>query len=213
MFSSRPPRPNTPSLTGIRNKVRGDSHMTRRGYNPHDAPPPKRTERAKPGPIPTLGQLREGTCWFWTYCNRCGRGAPAALAPYIIRWGADASSDLMRRSFRCSSCGGKGVTLIRPSWQDSHVGLSPFPVERMQNRRSQIRDAAIEWELSAPPADLIHFDQQNSKRRPIASTAQCLECTYLMRSRPVSNRHRADVGPLQKTRHLDVTKPVSHANL
>ena len=38
--------------------------MGRRGYNPHDALPPNRTERAKPGPIPTLGQLRKGTCGF-----------------------------------------------------------------------------------------------------------------------------------------------------
>jgi hypothetical protein len=34
-----------------------------------------------------------------------------ALAPLIIRWGGDASSDLLRRSARCTRCGNKGADL------------------------------------------------------------------------------------------------------
>jgi hypothetical protein len=109
--------------------------MGRRGYNPHDAPPPKRTERSKPGPVPTLGQLRKETCWLWLYCRSCGRGVPAALTPFIIRWGPNASSDRLRKNARCSSCSGKGVTLMHPSWQDMQVGTAPFPVERMGGER------------------------------------------------------------------------------
>jgi hypothetical protein len=32
-----------------------------------------------------------------------------AFAPLIIRWGPDASSDLLRQSARCSRCGPAGV--------------------------------------------------------------------------------------------------------
>jgi hypothetical protein len=67
--------------------------MRRKGHNPHDGPG-KRTAREKPGPISTLGQIRRQTCWPWLYCRACGRGAPVALAPFIIRWGAHASSDI-----------------------------------------------------------------------------------------------------------------------
>src|SRR5260370_37048385 len=105
--------------------------MRRKGYNPHDGPG-KRTARAEPGPVPTLGQLRRETCWLWLYCRTCGRGVPAALAPFIIRWGADASSDILRRNARCGDCGAKGVTLMHPGWRDLQAGASPFPVERMR---------------------------------------------------------------------------------
>jgi hypothetical protein len=80
---------------------------------------------------PDFGASQRQTCWLWLYCRACGRGAPVALAPFIIRWGAKASSDVLRRSGRCGDCGGKGVTLMNPSWQDMQTGLSPFPVERM----------------------------------------------------------------------------------
>jgi hypothetical protein len=59
--------------------------MRRKGYNPHDGPG-KRRERSKPGPIPTLGQMRRQTCWLWLYCRAFARSAPVALAPFIIRW-------------------------------------------------------------------------------------------------------------------------------
>jgi hypothetical protein len=61
-----------------------------RNRDPRDDPPRVRY-RAPPGPIATLGQLRRTTCWKWLYCNAsaCQRGVPAALAPFIIRLGAD----------------------------------------------------------------------------------------------------------------------------
>jgi hypothetical protein len=40
------------------------------------------------------------------------------IAPYIIRWGATASSDRVRRSFRRARCGNKGAIVIYPI----HVG-------------------------------------------------------------------------------------------
>jgi|GEM_PF-5542814 len=40
---------------------------------------------------------------------------PATLAPFIIRWGAEASSDVLRQSAVCRKCGHKGATLVHPS--------------------------------------------------------------------------------------------------
>ena len=42
--------------------------------------------------------------------------APVALAPLIIRWGEEASSDVLRRSARCARCGRNGASLTAPSW-------------------------------------------------------------------------------------------------
>jgi hypothetical protein len=93
-------------------------------------PPPKsRPYRDPPRPPLTLGELRKGSCWLWAYCRgrECHRSVPLALAPFIIRWGASASSDRLRRSFRCSACGGKGAMLMMPSHVGG-VGLAPFPI-------------------------------------------------------------------------------------
>jgi hypothetical protein len=79
------------------------------------------------GPIPTLGELQASTSWTWVWCERCQHHAPMAFAPLILRWGADASSDKLRRSARCTVCGQKGATLQHPGWVDSAVGFQPFP--------------------------------------------------------------------------------------
>lgn len=51
-----------------------------------------------------------------------------AFVPLIIRWGQDASSDMLRRSARRTACGRKGAVLQHPSWAGSHVGFEPCPV-------------------------------------------------------------------------------------
>ena len=78
----------------------------------------------------TLADLqRNNGGWVWAYCeNRdCGHRVALAIAPFAIRWGLDASSDLMRERLRCSKCGHLGVSLRIPSWIDSVVGQQPFP--------------------------------------------------------------------------------------
>jgi hypothetical protein len=50
-----------------------------------------------------------------------------ALAPVIIRWGADASSDMLRTRVRCLRCGSKGATLQLPGWVNREVETLPFP--------------------------------------------------------------------------------------
>jgi len=47
-----------------------------------------------------------------------------AIAPLIIRWGGDASSDLLRRSARCTCCGSKGADLQHPSARSSDITLA-----------------------------------------------------------------------------------------
>ena len=45
----------------------------------------------------------------------------------MIRWGAQVSSDKLRRRARCTVCGHKGATIQRPSWAGEHIGFMPFP--------------------------------------------------------------------------------------
>jgi len=78
-------------------------------------------------PVPTLAELRQHSAWCWLCCSRCSHQAPAAYVPLMIRWGADASSDKLRRSARCTACGHRGATLQRPSWSDAATGFQPFP--------------------------------------------------------------------------------------
>src|SRR5437763_11425034 len=68
---------------------------------------PQRRSRTPPGPVPTLGELQHGTPWIWAYCEGldtigrpCMHRTPLALAPFVIRWGAEASSDVMRKRLR-----------------------------------------------------------------------------------------------------------------
>jgi hypothetical protein len=86
-----------------------------------------------PGPIPTLGTLQKSSAWWWVYCESCQRRKATALVPLIIRWGADTSSDRLRRSARCVECGHKGATLQHPGWTNSIVGFEPFPVDTTAN--------------------------------------------------------------------------------
>jgi len=52
--------------------------------------------------------------------------APLACAIPAIRWGAQVSSDTLRRCVRCTVCGHKGATIQRPSWAGEHIGSTPF---------------------------------------------------------------------------------------
>ena len=77
----------------------------------------------------TLADLRKRTAWTWVYCERCLHHSPVAFVPLMIRWGADASSDKLRRCARCTLCGHKGATLQHPGWVDTVVGFQPFPAD------------------------------------------------------------------------------------
>lgn len=109
--------------------------MSFRGFTPETAPP--RLHPAEPGPVPTLGDLQRGDCkWVWAHCHPlrdafpCGHAAPLALAPFVIRWGPDMSSDMLRRNLRCTACDRRGAVIQHPSWGGSHIGWQPFPLSR-----------------------------------------------------------------------------------
>jgi hypothetical protein len=77
--------------------------------------------------VPTLGQLLRQPYWLWL-CWGCGHRVAVALVPFVIRWGADASSDVLRTHARCTVCGRRGATLQHPSWRDETVRWEVFPV-------------------------------------------------------------------------------------
>jgi hypothetical protein len=77
-------------------------------------------------PVATLTDLRRVTPWLWVICARCIHRAPTALAPWIIRWGAEAS-DILRRSARCTECGGKGATIQIPGWGGLQMSVREWP--------------------------------------------------------------------------------------
>ena len=83
----------------------------------------------------TLGQLHRPPGWFWVYCTRYHplyqHRAPMAIAPLIIRWGPDTSSDMLRRCARCTVCCHKGATLQGPGWKNGEAEWEPFPAEEM----------------------------------------------------------------------------------
>jgi hypothetical protein len=51
-----------------------------------------------------------------------GSSQAMAFTPLIIRWGPDASRDILRRSARCAKCGAKGARLQHPRWIGVDVG-------------------------------------------------------------------------------------------
>lgn len=77
----------------------------------------------------TLGEIRQDCPWIWLYCTRgnCLNKVPVALAPFIIRWGPDASGDLIRQRMRCTACGSLGATLQHPSVDGLNI-VESFPV-------------------------------------------------------------------------------------
>jgi hypothetical protein len=78
-------------------------------------------------PVATLANLRGVTPWLWVICDRCQHRSPTALAPWIIRWGAEASSDMLRRSARCTQGGGKGATIQIPGWGGLQAPVRAWP--------------------------------------------------------------------------------------
>jgi hypothetical protein len=62
-----------------------------------------------------------------------GRGMPTALAPFIIRWGSEASGDVLRRGARRGACGGRERNapaiqhVCRPNCTESQSECPPRP--------------------------------------------------------------------------------------
>jgi putative SOS response-associated peptidase YedK len=55
--------------------------------------------------------------WSWVVCTdfQCGHSRAIPFAPWAIRWGVDDVIAEIRRNFRCSMCGKRGVIFSTPS--------------------------------------------------------------------------------------------------
>jgi len=99
--------------------------------DPHDDPPRSR-ERTASTPIATLGQPQRSQCWRWICCDSgaCTHRAPIALAPFVIPWGPDASSDMLHR--------------------DGRAPCADIKAQRLDSRRGepQRRGRAVSGEMS-----------------------------------------------------------------
>lgn len=101
-----------------------------RRRDPHDDPPKRRGGYYPPAPPASLASLQRDGGWFWIYCERigCGHYAPIAIAPFVIRWGLEATAETLCRCARCTRCGHKGQAVLKhPSWTDMANGFQPFP--------------------------------------------------------------------------------------
>ncbi len=83
--------------------------------------------------VPTLAELGRRSASLWLNCKRCLHHAPVAFVPLMIRWGADTSSNKLRRCARCTVCGHKGATPQHPSWLGSDIGFAPFAARQRGN--------------------------------------------------------------------------------
>ena len=84
---------------------------------------------SKPGPIPTLRELRSGGYWLWLHCanSRCRHARPVIIVHLMLALGVDASSNVARARAVCPSCGCRGVTIMMPSYVDTVTGSAPYP--------------------------------------------------------------------------------------
>ena len=91
-----------------------------------------RRPKSIPGPVPTLAELAATTPWITIFCatRDCHHRAAMRVSDVIARFGAEASSNVLRHCCRCTECGQRGASIRLPSWVNSQVGASPFPGER-----------------------------------------------------------------------------------
>jgi hypothetical protein len=87
----------------------------------------------------SIGDLQAISPWWRISCTRrgCGRVIASSLAPFAERWGADASSDVIRRNLVCK-CGHRGVDTTHPSWGGTERGFEPFPGEGVELSPSRL---------------------------------------------------------------------------
>jgi hypothetical protein len=144
--------------------------------NPGSAPQP-RTLQSQDGPEVHRPRrhARLVSCWAWVNCERCGHSVPGALAPVIVRWGQDASSDRLRQSAWCDRCRGRGATITLPGWAGLNVGMAPFPAQDYTSARVWTR----------------HALRCNLPRRRDAGVTQTNSCVTSYPDNPLKSLERA----------------------
>jgi hypothetical protein len=97
-----------------------------------EAPVSSLTMTRKPTPpVPALKELHQTTPWVWLFCadHQCSHHVATTLAWAVIRYGADASTDVLRKNTRCKQCGKKGALIQLPSWTNMIEGAAPVPTD------------------------------------------------------------------------------------
>jgi hypothetical protein len=87
-----------------------------------------------------IGSLMTSDAGWWIItCTKpgCGRRIASDLKKYAERWGAGASSDVIRDNLECV-CGHRGVELTHPDYAGKDVGWEPFPGEGVEVTPSRL---------------------------------------------------------------------------
>ena len=79
----------------------------------------QKRQREPPPPVATIGEIAAGVDWVWVYCEArpstgasCGHRSAMKLADAIAIFGANASTDAIRRKARRAYCGSRGSSAI-----------------------------------------------------------------------------------------------------
>lgn len=82
-----------------------------------DPPPPPRAPLPPPGPCATLGELLadHGPSSLRLCCGglNCTYESAISLQDAVAKWGADTSTDQVRKFLSCPRCGHKGGRILR----------------------------------------------------------------------------------------------------
>lgn len=92
--------------------------------------------------VPTIVDLLRDAGWVILNCGNefgCGRRIATQFPTFIAKYGADASSDIVRVTAKCSVCGHQGATTTAPSWAGQDKGWAAFPGEGEEVTASRIK--------------------------------------------------------------------------
>jgi hypothetical protein len=124
---------------------------------------------------PTLEEMRQAAPWLWLWCRNvhCRHKGPMALVPLIIRWGGDASSDVLRQSARCKCCRSKGADLQHPSARSSDIALVFHARAEDWHRPTCSRSDEVFFQFATSPrktlAQIGIFPHRRQPQHPLAS--------------------------------------------
>lgn len=83
----------------------------------------------------------------------CGHSRALPLAPWRIRWGADKAIGMMRRHFRCGSCGRMGCEFQVPLRATGQNGVEQGYIEEYPHGRELRITGERRWPESTPVAE------------------------------------------------------------
>lgn len=97
-----------------------------------------------PDATTTLRSVLKDGGWVILNCDNpaCGRRVASRLPKFIERFGANASTNVVRANAVCTVCGTKGCTMTTPSWAGRDKGWAEFPGEGEEVTASSLTASA-----------------------------------------------------------------------